>query len=145
MKIKNEKGITAIDIIISIIVITLFVTLIGNLIININLSAKSTERKSQALTYAVLEIEMIKTKGYIEEYDDIGINEEYIKEEDILDINGNFTGYHKKIIIKDYIFIQKEDNRKKENLVKEITVEISYKLGKETKTIELSTYVVRKE
>ena len=43
MFIKNQKGIAAIDIAISIIVITIFIALIGNLIVNINLNAKDKQ------------------------------------------------------------------------------------------------------
>lgn len=69
-----------------------------------------------------------------------GINkEEVIKEEDIIE-NGNFTGYHKKILIKDYLLITRNAN-KQSNLVKEITVEISYKSSGKDKNIKLSTYI----
>lgn len=70
-----------------------------------------------------------------------GISEkEVIYENDIVDNSENFTGYHKKILIKDYKLI-KNDSNIQANLVKEITVEISYKLGKEEKNINISTYI----
>lgn len=69
-----------------------------------------------------------------------GINtEEVIKEEDIVE-SENFTGYHKKILIKDYVLIT-GDTTKQSNLVKEITVEISYKLAGEDKNVKISTYI----
>lgn len=69
-----------------------------------------------------------------------GVNaEEIIKEEDIVE-NQNFTGYHKKILIKDYVLI-KDDSTKQSNLVKEITVEISYKLAGKDKNVKISTYI----
>ncbi|MCI8617875.1 MAG: hypothetical protein HFJ60_06540 [Clostridia bacterium] len=138
MFIKNQKGIAAIDIAISIIVITIFIALIGNLIVNINLNAKDSERKTIATSYAVQEIENIKAKDF-QEYTDKGIQEPYVIEEDIMKDN-NFTGYHKKITIKDYVLI-KQDNSKEPNIVKEATVEISYKIGKEEKIIRLATYI----
>lgn len=71
-----------------------------------------------------------------------GINEEEtIKEQDIENSEG-FTGYHKKVSIKDYVLIVNDDT-KQSNLVKQITVEISYKLGKEEKNVEISTYITR--
>lgn len=141
MFIREEKGITGIDIAISIIVITIFIAMIGNLIININLNSKDTERKTIAISYAIQEIEKIKSQGYLDSYENKGIEtEDIIQENDINDNNGTFTGYHKKILIKDYTLIQ-NDNTKQKNLVKEITVEISYKLGNKDKTVSLSTYV----
>lgn len=69
-----------------------------------------------------------------------GVNiEEVIKEEDIIK-NGNFTGYHKKILIKDYLLITGDTN-KQSDLVKEITVEISYKSSGKDQNIKLSTYI----
>lgn len=142
---KSEKGISTVDIIISVIIITIFITLIGNLIINININAKETERKTQAVTYAVEEIEVIKSEGYKEQYEDRGIDIiEILKEEDIKDKDNNFTGYHKKVIIKDYYLIQKENNNdtsKEPNIVKEVTVQILYKLKNKDETVELSTYI----
>lgn len=144
MSIKKENGLSVIDIIVSVIVITIFITMIGNLIVNINLNSKNAERKTVATSYAVQEIERIKAMGYIEEYNDKGIaDKDIIKEEDIMD-DGNFTGYHKKITIKDYVYI-KNDNTKQKNLLKEVTVEISYKLGNQNKNVTLSTYITFKK
>lgn len=141
MFVREEKGIAGIDIAISIIIITIFIAMIGNLIMNINLNSKDIERKTIAISYAVQEIEKIKSQGYIDDYTNMGIEKEDIfNENDIFDSNGNFTGYHKKILVKDYKLIQ-NDNTKLENLVKEITVEISYKLANKNKSISLSTYV----
>lgn len=69
-----------------------------------------------------------------------GINsEETIKDEDIMD-NQKFTGYHKRVLIKDYVLLT-GDTSKHTNLVKEITVEISYKLANKDKSIKISTYI----
>lgn len=141
MFLKEEKGIAGIDIAISIIVITIFIAMISNLIININLNSKDLERKTIAISYAIQEIEKIKAQGYVAIYENKGIEkEDIIKENDINDNNGKFTGYHKKVLVKDYTLIKK-DNAKHKNLVKEITVQISYKLGNKDKTVNLSTYV----
>lgn len=145
-KIKEEKGVTAIDIAISVIILTIFIALLGNLIVNINLNTVSSERKNIATGYAVKEIEQIKSKGYVkEEYDGKGIDKEETLEgtdKDIIDSEGNFTGYHKKIKIEDYALNNKESES---NLVKKITVDISYKVGGKDKNVTISTYVKRSE
>ena len=70
-----------------------------------------------------------------------GINSEEVMEEmDITDNDGNFTGYHKRILIKDYVLIV-GDNTKQPNLVKQISVEISYKLAGKDKNVKISTYI----
>lgn len=68
MVIKEEKGVTGIDIAISVIVITIFIAMIANLIASININAKKSERKTKATSYAVQEIEKIKALGYITDY-----------------------------------------------------------------------------
>ncbi len=142
MLIKEEKGFTGIDIAISLIVITIFISIIANLIANINLTAQDTNRKTIATSYAVQEIEKIKAQGYLDSYDSKGIaKEEVLKEEDIY--NGSeFTGYNKKIVIRDYVLVV-NDTTKKSNIVKEITVNISYKVGNKEKNVKISTYVAK--
>ena len=68
MHIKEEKGVTGIEIAISVILITIFIALIANLISNINLNSEDTKRKTIATSYAVQEIENRKAKGYLEQY-----------------------------------------------------------------------------
>lgn len=69
MLIKEEKGITGIDISISVILITIFIAMMANLIANINIDSKDIERKTKAVSYAVQEIEQIKALGYNNNYE----------------------------------------------------------------------------
>jgi hypothetical protein len=144
MLIKNEKGVTGIDIVVSVIIITIFIALIANLIATINLNSSDIEKKTQATSYAVEEIEKIKADGYIANYENKGIDsEETLLDEDINN-NDGFTGYHKTVKIKDYILI-KEDTSKEKNILKEITVEISYKSRKDTESVKISTYITSED
>ena len=142
MSIKDEKGLTGVDIAISLIIITIFIAMIANLIATTNLTSQDAQRKSIATSYAIQEIETIKAKGYVSDYDSKGItSEEILNEEDIYN-NSEFTGYHKKISIKDYVLIV-NDTTKQKDVVKEITVEISYKLGNKEKNVKISTYIAK--
>ena len=76
MKIKNEKGFSGIDIIISVALFTIFMTLIGTLIVNINSNTLKQQKNSEALTYAVQEIENIKADQYKSDYNTKGISNE---------------------------------------------------------------------
>lgn len=138
---KKETGFTGIDIVISIFVLTIFVAVIGNLIVLTNLNNKNIENNDKAMKYAIQEIEKIKAGGYQEIYDGKGIDaKENLLEEDINE-NEKFTGYHKSVFIEDYVFI-KQDTEKKADIVKQITVEISYRLENKKQVVQLSTYVV---
>lgn len=135
--IKDEKGLTGVDIAISLVIVTMFVAIITNLIANINLDTEKMDRKSKALAYAVQEIETIRATGYIEKYN--GMKEETLKEEDIYN-NSEFTGYHKVVSIKDDILVE-NSGTKTADTTKQITVEVFYKLGNNVESIKISTYI----
>lgn len=140
MKIKSEKGITNIDITVSIILITLFVAIIATLMYNINANSGSVERRSIATNYAINEIESLKAQNF-DDLEETGETNEF---EDILE-NGKTTGYAKKITIIDYANLEenKDDDTIVPGLVKKVTVEISYKDGNTTQTVDLSTVITK--
>ena len=143
MKLKNQKGFTMIDISVSIVILTIFLAVIGNIISNVNINSQNMKKKTQATAYMAQEIEKIKATGYIENYNNKGITQEEILEEsDIYDNDKKFTGYHKKITIKDYQFIKK-DETKKIDILKEITVYISYRNANKDENISISTYITK--
>ena len=128
MKLKNEKGATGIDITISVIILALFIGLITSLIYGINQSSKDIERKTEATNYAISEIEKLKAEDFetLESKQTSG----YIDD----------TPYYKTIKVIDYADLEENKGQGKEpGLVKKVTVEISYKSGKEDKKVELST------
>lgn len=138
--IKDEKGLTGVDIAISLVIVTMFVAIIANLIANINLDTEKMDRKSKALAYAVQEIETRRATGYIEKYNGMGTSkEETLKEEDIYN-NSEFTGYHKVVSIKDDILVE-NSGTKTADTTKQITVEVFYKLGNKEESIKISTYI----
>lgn len=143
MDIKNEKGFSVIDISISIICITIFMAVMASIMVNINLYSKNIERKSTATTYAIQEIEKIKSQGYIDEYNGKGIDlKEEIKIDNSENISIAYADYSKKVFIKDYVFI-KNDKTKQADLVKELIVEISYKVANKEHSVSISTYIVK--
>lgn len=139
--IKDEKGLTGVDIAISLVIVTMFVAIIANLIANINLDTEKMDRKSKALAYAVQEIETRRATGYIEKYNRMGTSKEgeTLKEEDIYN-NSEFTGYHKVVSIKDDILVE-NSGTKTADTTKQITVEVFYKLGNKVESIKISTYI----
>ncbi len=140
MKIKSEKGFTGIDMAISVIVLFIFVSLIALLIYNFNSSTKEVELRSEATYLAIDEIENIKNEGF-EAIETIRYDEEnpyYIDEET------ETTGFYKKVIVQDYADLNPGDTTIIPNLVKKVTVQISYMFKGKTQTVELST-VLSKE
>ena len=125
MKFYSEKGYTGVDIAISVIVIFIFVSLISFLIYRFNSSAKEVELKSEATSIAVEEIEKVKQD------DKNGNSLENQKVE-------NKEGFFKTIIVQDYADLD-NNSEKIPNLVKKVTVKISYMFQAKEQSVELST------
>lgn len=137
MKIKSERGVTGIDITVSILVITIFVSLIGVLIYNISAQSQSIERRTEAAYQTVNLIEQMKAKT-VEELDAL------TEEEKSGFIEG--TPYSKKIEVIDYKDMTEENQQNDEiqyGIVKKVTVTVSYKDGAKTEEISLSAIVTR--
>ena len=109
------------------------------LVYRFNSSAKEVELKSEATSIAVEEIEKVKQDGF-EKYD--GMNKD-TKE----DKNGNSLenqkvenkeGFFKTIIVEDYADLD-NNSEKIPNLVKKVTVKISYMFQAKEQSVELST------
>ncbi len=139
MKIKSERGFTGIDIAISVIVLFIFVSLIAMLVYNSNSSTREVELKSEATYLAIDEIEKIKNAGF-DKYDTL--NSRSTVDEDGNQLRNQPTGtegFYKTIIIEDYAELNPEDTTIIPNLVKKITVQISYRFKAENQVVELST------
>lgn len=94
----------------------------------INKSSKDIARKTEATNYAISEMEKLKA-GDFETLESMQTSE-YI----------NDTPYYKTIKVVDYADLQENQGTDKERgLVKKVSVEISYKSGREDKKVELST------
>lgn len=144
MKIKNEQGITNIDLTITIILITLFITIIATLIFTINRNSTSVERRTEATNYAINEIENLKAQDFESLTDTDDTTNDFI---DITDAEGQLTGYSKKITITDYANLpeNQDDDTILSGLVKKVTVEISYKDGDTIETVDLSTVISKND
>lgn len=139
MKFYSENGYTGVDIAISVIVIFIFVSLISFLIYRFNSSAKEVELKSEATSIAVEEIEKVKKEGF-EKYD--GMNKDTEKDKNGNSLENqkveNKEGFFKTIIVEDYADLD-NNSEKIPNLVKKVTVKISYMFQAKEQSVELST------
>jgi len=134
MKLKSEKGYTGIDIAISVIVIFIFVSLIAMLIYNFNSTAKEIELKSEATYIAIDEIEKVKNESF-ETYENR--SKSAGNSEERTEVEGK-EGFIKTVIVEDYTDIEGNED-KIPNLVKRITVRISYMFQAKEQSVELST------
>lgn len=149
MKIKTEKGITNIDLTISIIFMTLFVALIVTIMYTINANSYSIEKRAQAISYAINEIENLKAQNFedLQDTPTDGTNDFTnitIEKGENHTVIKKATGFSKRITITDYANLpeNQNDNTIVSGLVKKVTVEIAYKDEKEIQTVALSTVLV---
>ncbi len=143
MKLKEEKGFTGVDISISIIIIFIFVSIIVTLSYELNSSSQKIKARGEALEIAIYEIENIKGKGFLE-FENLNSTSNIDKMGNKLknqSIDGK-SGYYKSILVQDYSEINTMPNIKK-NLVKKISVIISYQYKGEEEKIELSTILTK--
>ena len=121
---KREKGFTGVDLTIAIAVIIMFTTLISIIFVNIYMNSTSTSRGAMATTYATQIIENIE-KLYYNEVTDEQIN-------DIINNMNIPSGYDVTFNLENY----KETNYKEEDLIKIVTVNIKYMVGKKEEQVE---------
>lgn len=131
MNIKNNKGITGVDLSIAMIVILIFVSLVTTLIFNYTKNAKEVTRKSTA-TYMIIDIlEYAKNSNYEE------ITQEMIN--DYINNNNNLQvqGYVVSALVEGPIDLFGENA---ENVMKKITAKVKYYSN--NKEQELSIYTI---
>ena len=150
MIVKNEKGITNIDLTVSIILITIFIALIATIMYTINANFNSIERRTEATNYAINEIESLKAKNFEDLLDTPidGTNDFVniiVKEGEGNTAIEKATGFSKKITIIDYSNLpeNQDDDTILSGLVKKVTVEIAYKDKNRIETVELSTVIAK--
>lgn len=144
MKIKNEKGVSGIEVAIVVVLIFIFVSVIASLIYRINSKSNEIELKSEATSIAVDEIELIKNTDFSEF--------EELNKTSTTDKNGNSLvnqptskeGFYKTIIVKDYTDIEGNED-KISDLVKKVTVKISYMFKSKEQSVELSTLLLKEK
>ena len=150
-KINSQKGITGVDITISIFIIVIFSSLIATIFYNISIANTSKKRNATASIYIT---EVLEEVGKMN-YDDVTtellkshITEKYSNSSDIYieDYNGNYevNGYTITMEVTNYNETYGEengvsyDNRGKEDVIKIVKVKVEYKVGKNIDFIEIS-------
>ncbi len=139
---KNEKGYTSIDIAISVIIITMFISLIAVLVYRFNSTSNKLELQSEATSIAIDEIENIKAKGF-EAYQHM--NKKTKEDENGQSLINQPTGregFYKTISVQDYTDIEGNEEKTKD-IVKKITVKISYIFQAKEQVVELSTILLK--
>ncbi len=138
MKIRSEKGFTGIDISISVVIIFIFVSIIAMLIYQVNSTSKKISLRSDATYIAINEIEQVKNNG-IESY--IGLHDNSIVGTENEEVSGT-EGFYRTITVLDYTDLEGNED-KISDVVKKVTVKISYMFQGEEQSVEISTILTK--
>ena len=126
---KNEKGFTGVDIAISVVILMVFVTVITSMFYNLTVTSKRIERKTEATSIAIKTIETMK----ILEFDKL------TEGMDLEDINNLISD--KIEVPNGYTVTVSVDNSTYADVIKIISVQVDYKMGKQEETINIETLV----
>lgn len=132
---KSNKGITGADAVLGVALAILFSGIIATLSYNIYVTSSSLKRSSKALEYITSTFEYVATQYYDNVTEDN--IKEYINNLDEKISTNEGKSYKAQVSVTKYNQI--EGNTDKLDLVKEITMSVTYKLGDKDQTIEIKT------
>ena len=148
MNIKNNKGITGVDITIAIIILALFVSLITSMFYTVTIIGRTVNRKAEAVYITIQVIEAAKHIGYDElpkgetdETTSLTLEELNTKlEENAITLK---NGYSVDIKVENYRKIKGDLTL--EDILKRITVTVNYKEQNKEQSVELNTVIIKEE
>lgn len=119
-KLKQQKGISGVDIVVSIGIIIIFVSIIASVFLNLNNLNSQIVRRQTATNYAISILERVD-KLYYSEVTDDAFNSENLQS--VINIS---RGYNVNVTVQKYNEL--EGNEGKLDVVKNVTVRIEYKV-----------------
>ncbi len=139
MNFRSEKGFTGIDIAVSVVIIFIFISIIAMLSYRINSTSKEIQLKSDAIYVAINEIEDAKSKG-LEEFKgrSVADGNSVVVE----NVETEKQGYYKTITVLDYTDLDGNADKTKD-IVKKVTVKITYMYKAKEQSVELSTLLTK--
>ena len=149
MKIKSEKGFTGVDLALAIVVLFTLISVLVMIMNRLTSKAKEIEYKSMATNYAVSIIENVKSLDFQKltvQKEKFLINEEtggVVTTENLpIKEKNKDTGFYKTITVEDYVDVATNPGTTLvRNILKIVTVKITYQYRGQTQTVELSTPV----
>ena len=144
MDLRNNKGITGIDISVALIIIVLFVGIVSTLSYNYVVASRSVNRKAIATNIAIARIEELKQTPYDEilEMDETSQDATKYANADGVMLTSGSGPY--KVVTK----VQKYTNPNIENIqdvIKIITVTVNYNIANREENIELRSTITKED
>lgn len=144
MKLRNNKGVTGVDISVTLVIVVLFVGLIATLVYNFSSTSQSVNRKADAINIAIQKVEEIKNTTYDELTS--GTSTEYKDKNGQTVGNGpykvetNITKHKESSYVES---LSTEEVNKLADVIKIVKVTVSYTVQKSTQKVEISTVITK--
>ena len=142
MKLRDNKGITGVDISVALVIVVLFVGIIATLTYNFSVSSQEINRKSEAINIAIQKVEELKTIPYDEilpventEYRDK--NGQTVNNNGAYEIKTHVTRYN------DSEYLPEEKRGKISDVIKIVKVTVSYRVQSKEQKVEISTVITK--
>lgn len=141
MGLRQDRGVTGIDITVAIVLITIFIGIISTLTLKIQNKKVEINRKQEALVYATQIIEQIKKDGF----DSLPSAEETATTNVVSSMSGYISGtsYYKEVSVYDYTQLKEENADKISDILKKVVVKVSYLSEGEEEAVELSILLTK--
>jgi len=134
-KIREAKGITGIDIAISILIVSIFAGVISAMFYNIYIANESIKRSAVADQIVQNVFEAMSTDKYA------NIGNDYLTKNPT--VTGGFAGYTTNLQVEKYV--DTPEGTGKNDIIKKVTLTVSYKIGGKTENKEVKTLIVDNE
>ena len=143
MNLRSNKGVTGVDLSVSLVIIVLFVGIIATLIYNFGVSSKGINRTTTATNIAISKIEELKQENYETLQ---GTTTEYKDENGITKANAPYKVTSEVTKYANSIYADNLTNEEKENLkdvIKIVKVTVEYKVGDKNESLDISTVITK--
>ena len=149
MNLKNNKGYVGVDISLAVIMLLIIVPTVMGIVYNLNISKNATNIKADAVSIAVdaievakgLEIKDITVENIINEFCS-QYDEGTIRSGDIAIISNDTASYKLSMNVADFSETTRgTEINAHENIIKTVKATVTYKIGNQEKTLDLSTVI----
>lgn len=141
MNLKNNRGITGVDLSIALVIVVLFVGLISTLAYNFSVTSQGINRKADAINIAIQKVEELKSTTY--ENIQSGENTEYRDKDGQTVSNGAYKITTKVTRYVDSEYVPEEDKSKILDVIKLVKVTVNYTVNGKGQDVAISTVITK--
>lgn len=141
MNLRNNRGITGVDLSVALIIVVLFVGLISTLAYNFSVTSQGINRKADAINIAIQKVEELKSTAY--ENLQSGENTEYRDKDGQTVANGAYKITTKVTRYVDSDYVPEAEKSKILDVIKLVKVTVNYTVNGKEHDVAISTVITK--